>query len=69
MVDCAAYVDLPVESGHIKARGDNENSQTQALERTQAVLLGYVEGVTHDCARHGTTTLFAALDIANGQSE
>ena len=28
--------------------------------------LGYVEGVTHDYVRHGTTTLFAALDIANG---
>ena len=29
--------------------------------------LGYVEGVTHDYVRHGTTTLFAALDIATGQ--
>ncbi len=29
--------------------------------------LGYVEGVTHDYVRHGTTTLFAALDIASGQ--
>jgi hypothetical protein len=28
--------------------------------------LGYVEGVTHDYIRHGTTTLFAALDVANG---
>src|SRR5246500_5887973 len=28
--------------------------------------LGYVEGVTHDYVRHGTTTLFAALDIAPG---
>ena len=28
--------------------------------------LGYVEGVTHNYFRHGTTTLFAALDIANG---
>jgi hypothetical protein len=28
--------------------------------------LGYVEGVTHDSVRHGTTTLFAALDIASG---
>lgn len=48
----------------------DEKSQTQALERTQPVLpmgLGYVEGVTHDYVRHGTTTLFAALDIANGQ--
>lgn len=47
----------------------DEKSQVQALERTQPVLpmgLGYVEGVTHDYVRHGTTTLFAALDIANG---
>jgi putative transposase len=29
--------------------------------------LGYVEGVTHDYVRHGTTTLFTALDIATGQ--
>ena len=28
--------------------------------------LGYVEGVTHDYVRRGTTTLFAALDIATG---
>ena len=29
--------------------------------------LGYVEGVTHDYKRHGTTTLFAALNIGTGQ--
>jgi putative transposase len=48
----------------------DEKSQIQALERTQPVLpmgLGYVEGITHDYVRHGTTTLFAALDVANGQ--
>ena len=48
----------------------DEKSQCQALERTQPMLpmgLGYVEGVTHDYVRHGTTTLFAALDIANGE--
>ena len=28
--------------------------------------LGYVEGITHDYKRHGTTTLFAALDMHNG---
>jgi putative transposase len=47
----------------------DEKSQCQALERSQPILpmgLGYVEGVTHDYVRHGTTTLFAALDIANG---
>jgi putative transposase len=47
----------------------DEKSQMQALERTQPMLplgLGYVEGVTHDYRRHGTTTLFAALDTAKG---
>lgn len=47
----------------------DEKSQVQALERTQPVLpmgLGYVEGVTHNYVRHGTTTLFAALDLATG---
>ena len=48
----------------------DEKSQIQALDRTQPLLpmgLGYVEGVTHDYIRHGTTTLFAALDIATGR--
>ena len=48
----------------------DEKTQIQALDRTQPLLplgLGYVEGVTHDYERHGTTTLFAALDIASGQ--
>jgi transposase len=48
----------------------DEKSQVQALERTQPLLpmgLGYVEGVTHDYVRHGTTTLFAALDVATGE--
>ena len=48
----------------------DEKGQTQALERTQPLLplgLGYVEGVTHGYIRHGTTTLFAALDVATGQ--
>jgi len=48
----------------------DEKSQVQALERSQPVLpmgLGYVEGVTHDYIRHGTTTLFAALDVATGE--
>jgi transposase len=48
----------------------DEKSQIQALNRTQPLLpmgLGYAEGVTHDYVRHGTTTLFAALDIATGQ--
>src|SRR5258705_4739658 len=48
----------------------DDKAQVQALERTQPVLpmgLGYIEGLTHDYFRHGTTTLFAALDIANGR--
>ena len=47
----------------------DEKSQIQALERAQPLLamgLGYVEGVTHNYIRHGTTTLFAALDLATG---
>lgn len=48
----------------------DEKSQIQALERTQPLLpmgLGYVQGVTHNYIRHGTTTLFAALDLATGK--
>ncbi len=48
----------------------DEKSQVQALDRTQPVLpmgLGYVEGVTHQYQRHGTLTLFAALDLASGK--
>lgn len=48
----------------------DEKSQIQALDRTQPTLplgLGYVEGVTHGYIRHGTTTLFAALDVASGR--
>jgi transposase len=47
----------------------DEKSQIQALERTQRNLplgLGYVEGITHGYTRHGTTTLFAALDVQTG---
>lgn len=48
----------------------DEKSQIQALERTQPPLpmgLGYLEGVTHHYLRHGTATLFAALDVASGK--
>src|SRR5690606_23297476 len=48
----------------------DEKSQIQALERSQPMLplgLGYVEGITHNYYRHGTTTLFAALDIKTGE--
>jgi putative transposase len=48
----------------------DEKTQIQALDRTQPLLpmgLGYVENITHDYIRHGTTTLFAALDAATGE--
>lgn len=47
----------------------DEKSQIQALDRTQPMLPmrpGQVERRTHDYKRHGTTTLFAALDIEAG---
>ena len=47
----------------------DEKSQCQALERSQPSLplgFGYAEGYTHDYLRHGTLTLFAALDVATG---
>jgi transposase len=48
----------------------DEKSQIQALDRTQPILPlapGIAERRTHDFERHGTTTLFAALDIATGK--
>jgi transposase len=48
----------------------DEKSQVQALDRTQPILPmkpGQPERRTHDYYRHGTTSLFAALDIATGK--
>lgn len=48
----------------------DEKSQIQALDRTQPILPlrpGVPERQTHDYERHGTTTLFAALDVAAGK--
>lgn len=48
----------------------DEKSQIQALDRTQKMLPmqpGQPERRTHDYRRHGTTTLFAALEIATGR--
>ena len=48
----------------------DEKSQIQALDRSRPLLPmrpGQVERRTHDYIRHGTTTLFAALDIATGK--
>jgi transposase len=48
----------------------DEKSQIQALDRTQPLLPmrpGQIERRSHDYQRHGTTSLFAALDIATGR--
>jgi transposase len=48
----------------------DEKSQTQALDRTQPGLpmkKGRGAGMTHDYKHNGTTTLFAALNTANGE--
>ena len=48
----------------------DEKSQIQALDRTQKMLpmrTGSTEKRSHDYVRHGTSTLFAALDIATGK--
>lgn len=48
----------------------DEKSQVQALDRTQPLLPlepGAAERHTHDYARHGTTSLFAALNVATGE--
>ena len=47
----------------------DEKSQVQALDRTQPLLPmtpGHPERRSHDYVRHGTTSLFAALDVATG---
>lgn len=48
----------------------DEKSQIQALDRTQPaqpLLPGRPAKASHDYARHGTTSLFAALDVATGR--
>ena len=47
----------------------DEKSQVQALQRSQPafpMMPGMPEKRTHDYVRHGTTTLFAALNVADG---
>jgi transposase len=61
------YLDPPMKAMVLCV---DEKSQIQALDRTQPLLPlapGIPERRTHDYARHGTTTLFAALDIATGE--
>src|SRR5438874_378997 len=48
----------------------DEKAQIQALDRTQPLLFmrpGQIERRTHDYERHGTTSLFAALEMASGE--
>lgn len=48
----------------------DEKSQIQALDRTQPILPmrpGLPARMTHDYVRHGTTSLFAALEVATGK--
>ena len=49
----------------------NEETQIQAIRRTNKSLPmkpGQPATITHDCKRHGTTTLFAALNTLNGKA-
>src|SRR5262249_46673223 len=60
------YVDPP---SHAVVLSVDEKSQTQALDRTQPGLPmkpGRAGTMTHDYKRHGTTTLFAALNVLDG---
>jgi hypothetical protein len=60
------YVDPPA---HFVVLSVDEKSQIQALDRTQPGLpmkKGRAGTMTHDYKRHGTTTLFAAFDILEG---
>ena len=60
------YLDPP---DHALVLCVDEKSQIQALDRTQKSLPiypGRLGTMTHDYKRHGTTTLFAALDVADG---
>jgi transposase len=60
------YVDPPA---HAVVLAVDEKSQIQALDRTQPGLpikKGRAGTMTHDYKRHGTTTLFAALNVLDG---
>ena len=61
------YVDPPA---HAVVLSIDEKSQIQALDRTQPGLPmkpGRCGTITHDYKRHGTTTLFAALNVLDGK--
>ena len=68
LVDVVGLYHNPPE--HAVVLCADEKSQIQALERSQPSLPmtpGRAETMTHDYKRHGTTTLFAAMDIATGE--
>lgn len=61
------YLDPPARALLLSV---DEKSQIQALDRTAPLLPmrpGQAERRTHDYVRHGTTSLFAALDVATGR--
>jgi transposase len=61
------YLDPPE---HALVLSCDEKSQIQALDRTQKSLPlfpGRLRTLTHDYKRHGTTTLFAAIELAEGK--
>ena len=64
---CGLYLDPPDRALVLCV---DEKSQIQALDRSQPLLPlrpGQVERRTHDYKRHGTTSLFAALDATSGK--
>ena len=68
VVDIVGLYLYPPESAVILSF--DEKTQVQALERTQPLLpvsFGKIEKRTHDYIRHGTTNLFAALEILTGK--
>ena len=64
---CGLYLDPPERAVVLCV---DEKSQIQALDRTQPILPmlpGVPERATHDYKRHGTSSLYAALDLATGK--
>ena len=63
---CGLYLNPPE---HAVVLSVDEKTQIQALDRTQKCLplgMGYSETMTHDYYRNGVTTLFAAINCADG---
>src|ERR1700716_2384882 len=65
----APYPDVQTVEAHAVVLSVDEKSQIQALDRTQPGLpmkKGRAGTMTHDYKRHGTTTLFATLNVLDG---